>query len=329
MNIKIRDIAVTSGRETVKNNYFIERFKREHDRDIGELLKNFGKDERRVIFNKEDTTISLGIKVAKKIIKRSGLSGQDIDMILFSSQFPEYTVPTQALIIHNAINCKADAFIMDVNVNCLGMVSAVDTAIRYLKEKRHFKRALVIGADYMTIHCKKYDSFTFPMFGDSACALILEKTDEPSRLIGSSYKTNSGEYEMVRYPACGTSSLYNTNNKDDMKILWNPFDASFVPKCAKEAIDDVLKEHNLKISDIDWFCVSQFALPMIEAISEACGVDKEKFIYIGDKYGYTGTSSPFIAFYEAVKQGKIKRGDYIVFWSVAVYWTSCALIIRY
>lgn len=329
MNIRIRDIAVTSGRETVKNNYFIDRFKKEHDRDIGELLNNFGKNERRIIGKKEDTTISLAINVAKKIMKRSGLTGEDIDMIIFSSQFPEYTVPTQALIIHKAINGKKGAFVMDMNVNCLGMVAAVDTTIRYLKDKIHFKRALVIGSDYMTVHCKQYDSYTFPMFGDSACALILEKTDEPSRLIGSSYKTNSEQCQMVKYPACGLSSLYSIDNKDDMRILWNPFNADFVPNCAKEAIYDVLIKHNLKISDIDLFCVSQFALPMLKEISKVCEVDEEKFIYIGDKYGYTGTSSPFIALYEAIKQGRVKRGDYIVFWSVAVYWTSCALVIRY
>ena len=262
-------------------------------------------------------------------MRRNNLTGEDIDMIIFSSQFPEYTCPSQALKIHQAINGKLDTFVMDVNVNCLGMISAVDTAIRYLKDKKQYQRALIIGSDYMTIHCSVKDEFTYPMFGDSACALILEKTGDTSRLIGTSYKTNSDNCDMVKYPACGGSALYKVDSAEDIKLLWNPFETDFVPKCAKEAIDDVLKKHNLNMSDISLFCTSQFAFPMIKKISEECKVDLDKFVYIGDKYGYTGTSSPFIALYEAIKEKRIKKGDYIVLWSVAVYWTSCAMIIRY
>ena len=327
MNIKIRNIEIEHAKKTVTNDYFINHFKKQ-GKDINHLLSAFGKNERKVIDNNEDTTITLGIKVAQKIMKNSGLTGEDIDMIIFSSQFPEYTLPTQALIIHKAIGGKNKAMVMDMNVNCVGMIVAVDNAVRYLKEKEDFKRALVIGSDYVTIHCKKTDELTYPMWGDCACAVILEKTEEPCGVVGSSYYTNSEQWDIVKFPECGLSKSY-TQPDENKKIFWTPFDGTFISKYAKESIYDILDKHKIKFSDIKAFCISQFAYPIIKCMEDEFGVHDGRFVYIGDKYGYTGTSSPFLALYEAIKSGQVNKGDYVALWSVGTNWTTCALVIKY
>lgn len=328
-NIKIRNIEVISGDKIINNDYFLKHFKTQ-GKEINGLLDAFGKKERKIIDKKSnENTLTLGIKVAKKIMKTSGLIGEDIDMIIFTSQFPEYTLPTQALFIHKAIKGKPECLIMDSNINCLGMVAGVDVAVRYLREKSYFKRALVIGSDYATIHCKTTDELTYPMWGDSACAVILEKTDEDYGMIGSSYYTNSDNPDMVLFPKCGYSHIYNEIEADNMKIEWNPFSSEFITTIAKQSVNKVLEYHNLKMKDINAFCFSQFALSLIKAMANEFNVDEEKFIYSGDKYGYTGTSSPFIAFYEGIKAGKIKKGDNIVFWSVGTNYTTCALLFKY
>lgn len=329
MNIKIKEIEIECGSNIVKNDYYIEHFKNQ-GKDISTLLNTFGKNERRVA-GEHDTSLSLGIKAAQKVLKKANLNGNDIDMIIFSSQLPEYTFPTQALIVHREIGGKSSCLVLDCNVNCLGMISAIDTAVRYLREKNYYNRALVIGADCMTRACDESNEHSYPMFGDCASAVILEKTEEDCGMVGSTYRTNS-DYsdEFVRYPQCGYSSIYNEELEEkDKRLLWQPFDATFVPQTAKDAIDEVLEKHNLKQEQINTYCVSQFALPMLNNIANELGEPTEKFIYVGDKYGYTGTSSPFMALYEGINSGKIKRGDYVVFWSVAVYWTTCAMIFRY
>lgn len=328
MNIKIRNITIQTGNEVVKNEFFIKHFEKQH-KNIGNLLKAFGKNERRMIGTDQDNTVSLGVKVAKKIMKSSNLTGDDIDIIIFSSQFPEYTLPTQALIVHKAIKGKAKCMVMDTNVNCVGMLVAVDMATRYLKEKDSFKRALIIGSDYVTIHCAENDELTYPMWGDCACAVILEKTDEDCGIVGSSYYTDSQNWDIVKYPKCGLSSIYNADSIDDMKILWNSFDGTFISKFAKESLEEVLDKHHLLLDDIKVFCFSQFALPIIDCMEKEFKVNREKFIYVGDRYGYTGTSSPFLALYTAIKEGKVKRGDYVALWSVGTNWTTCAMIIKY
>lgn len=327
-NIKIRNIEIECAKSTISNDYFIEHFK-EQGKDIDNLLKAFGKNERKMIQDNEDSTISLGINVAKKIMKSSGLTGDDIDMIIFSSQFPEYTLPTQALIIHKAIGCKNKAMVMDMNVNCVGMVVAVDNAVRYLKGKDDFKRALVIGSDYVTVHCKENDELTYPMWGDCACAVILEKTEEDCGIVGASYYTNSEQWDVVKYPECGLSNIYDANSNNDRKILWNSFDGTFIAKYAKESLNDILVKHNVKMDEIKAFCFSQFAYPIIDCMKKEFEIHDDRFIYVGDKYGYTGTSSPFLALHDAIKEGKVKRGDYVALWSVGTNWTTCALVIKY
>lgn len=330
MNIKIRSIRVQHPMDVVDNHYFINLFKKQ-GKDIQSLLNAFGKKERKIIKDSSDNTLTLGIKAALKVLKTSGLTGKDIDMIVFSSQFPEYTAPTQALMVHHAIKGKTECMVMDMNVNCVGMLVALDNTARYLMQKKHFSRALIIGSDYMTIHCKKNDELTYPMFGDCAVAMIIEKSEDDCGVIGSIYKTNSDFCDAVKYPSCGLSSLYKDDiTMNDRKLLWSQIDASNNNSdSAVGSVKKLLSQNNLHISQIKAFCFSQFALSSLKACAAALGVSEEKFIYIGDEYGYTGTSSPFLALYEGIKRGQIQRGDYVILWTIGINWTTCATLLKY
>ncbi|AOR22784.1 ketoacyl-ACP synthase III [Clostridium taeniosporum] len=328
MNVKIKVIETEYPDNIVKNEFYINHFK-EQGKDINRLLEAFGRNERRIVNNNNDTTLSMGIKASLKALESANLTGDDIDLIIFSSQFPEYMCPTQALIVHNAIKGKSDAIVMDLNVNCLGMLVTLDTAARQLLQNHKLKRALIIGADYASIHMKRSDEFTYPMFGDAGCAMILEKTDEECGFIDSDYFTDSEKCSAVMYPACGSSSYYkDTTSYDDMKFGWSECNDDVI-HIAVNSIKKLLKDNNLKVSDVSAFCLSQFALPLANGCIDRLRLDSEKVIFIGDKFGYTGTSSPFMAFNEGVKSGKIKRGDYVVFWSIAATKTACSVLFKY
>lgn len=332
MNIKIRGIEISYPKNTVDNQYFIDLFDKQ-GKNIRKLLQMYGGAERKIGDNNTTSTITLGISAAKKVLEKNNIDGSDIDLIMFSSQFPEYTCPMQALIIHNLINGskEKETVVMDINVNCVGMISALDFASRYLLEKPQFKKALLIGADYISIHCSRNDEVVFPLFGDAGCAMILEKTDEDCGFIDSVSYANSRNYDIFQYPGCGSSSLYDLNiNSDNKKIVSVvPPDSTEIMQAAKMSIEKVLKNNNLKISDIGCFCISQGSIVFKNKLSEMMDIPGEKIINIANKYGYTGTSSPFIAFYEGIKANKIKRGDYIVFWSIGTNWAVHTVLIKY
>jgi 3-oxoacyl-[acyl-carrier-protein] synthase-3 len=94
-------------------------------------------------------------------------------------------------------------------------------------------------------------------------------------------------------------------------------------------IKKILNENNLTVDDIKMFCFSQYAYASIEEFREVLGIDESKSIFIGNEYGYTGTSSPFIALYESLKKGLIKRDDYVMFWTVGAGSENISLLLKY
>lgn len=326
-NIKIRGIEVYHPENKITNNFYIEHFKKQ-GKDVTGLLNALGRDERYVINNDEDNTLSMGLKAVEKLLAKEELSGEDIDLIIYSSQFPEYTMPTQASIVHGAINGSKTAMCQDINVNCVGMVVAYENACRQLLSNKHFKRALIVGSDYSTIHCNADDENTYPLFGDCACAVVIEKTDEENiGFIDSFYESEASIVDKVIFPAKGTSKSYNTDDYN-RKIRWEQFDASFVFEHIVHSYNVLLERNNLKSKDINKFCLSQFTNGFSIGVSQMLDRPLDDFIYIGDKYGYTGTSSPFIALYEGLKSGQIKKGDKVFMWSIAIGWTTCAVLFQ-
>lgn len=333
MNIKIREIAIKYPETVVGDEFFKDYFNKQ-GKDITNLLKSFGKSERRVVLGNSDSTLSLGIKAALKVLDKAAIEGKDIDMIVFASQFPEYTCPSQGLILHNAIcgNNKEEVMTLDLNANSSGMVVAFDTITSYLLSKKNFNKALLVGADYLTVHCNKDDEKSLALFGDVACALILEKTNEECGIIDTVSYCNSKNYDSIVYPQCGFSYFWEDNiNNYNKKILINDknSDINFVVKVAKESIEKILENNNLKIEDIAAFCFSQGSIKNRYKFIDNIGIPPEKFIHVSDKYGETGVSSPFICLYEGIKTGMIKRGDYVILNSYSFGYVIETVLIKY
>jgi 3-oxoacyl-[acyl-carrier-protein] synthase-3 len=219
---------------------------------------------------------------------------------------------------------------MDSNSNCAGMVVAVEQTCRYMLGNPQIKYALVIGSDYNSINCNPDDEITFSNYGDASSAVILEKVEDKVGFIDSQYYSDSREAKNVLFPAVGLSNLYNKDIQNtDVHIKWIPFDGTCVIKPAVESMEEMIKKHNLTKKDIGAYCLSQFSYKNIQLIQEELQEDMNKMIYVGDEFGYTGTSSPFLALYRGIEQGKIKRGDHLFFWSVGTGWQICTMLFKF
>jgi 3-oxoacyl-[acyl-carrier-protein] synthase-3 len=329
-NIKIRELAIYHPEKQVDNSYYLDFF-RSQNKEIAGLLRSLGRQNRYIIDNEFENTITMGIEAAFNVLTKANLKGSDMDMIIFSSQFPEYTIPSQSLILHSAIDGKEDAICFDTNANCVGMLITVSNTIHSMLGNPHVKRALIVGADFASVHCKKDDEMTYPNFGDAAAAIILEKTsDSEIGFIDSMCKVNGSSWRSVKYPSCGSSKLYDDAlTIADKNMDWKPFNGKETIQYAIESINTLLKRNNLVIDNIDHFCFSQYAKFFSTLTAEKLNQDVSKFIYVGDKYGYTGTSSPFMAMHEGIKDGRIKRGDLVCLWSLGHFWNICTIFIRY
>ncbi|AJY75634.1 3-oxoacyl-[acyl-carrier-protein] synthase III C-terminal domain-containing protein [Paenibacillus beijingensis] len=328
-NVQIKSVAVYHPDNSVGNDYYLERLKAK-GADITNLLAVLGRDKRYIIDNEQENSLTMAVNAAQSALNKAGLSGEDIDMIVYSSQTPEYLFPTNAIMVHNQIGGKASAICLDSNASCAGMVVAVEQASVYMSANPAVKRALIIGSDHVSPITDESEAVYFSAFGDAAAAVILERVEGAANagLIDSAYYTCSEPINASLYPPKGLSNIYK-QSIEKLKIVTNPFDTDMASKVAAEMIPDLLERNNVPLERVSAFCFSQFAVMYVNVLQEKLGLEKEKCIYIGDEFGYTGTSSPFIALHKAVESGQVKRGDDVIFWTVGTGWQNIVMLYRY
>lgn len=328
MCIRIVDVVTVTGKNKVDNEYYINKFKEEFNNDIRHLVEDVVGRKERYIADENQTTLTMAAEAVDKVLENNNLQGSDIDLIVFTSQLPEYTMPTQAVLIHRHIKGKEECNVMDLNVACVGMLRGLELCKKYVSDKEaNINKILLIGSDKVSSHSQSDDAFVMTAFGDGACAVLLERTEEEN-WVGSANITMSEKAQMITFPECGMSNI--SNYKDDaLKISWYGINVDKELSSMNRATRKVLDRYNINVKDIDWVCPSQFTQEVYKKVSDELNVPIEKVIYVGDKYGYTGTSSPFFAFKEGIDSGKIKRGDMILFTSIGLGTTVCSILMKY
>ncbi|WP_239618586.1 ketoacyl-ACP synthase III [Cohnella mopanensis] len=326
--VRIRDIGIYHPANEVANDYYIERF-RKQGTDVTGLLKALGRDKRYVIEDSGENSLTMSIEASNNVLRSSGLTGRDIDLIIFTSQTPEYLLPSNALKLHNALGGDLNTVCFDINANCAGMLVAVEQASRYMLGNPRIERALVVGADSISVHSPNEPVY-HSNFADSAVAVILERASDTRGFIDSVYQTDTSVINNSLFPAQGLSNLYREEyTAKDAQIKFMPFDDSVCVDSAVDTVRILLERNGLAKEEIGSFLFSQFSIGNLKLVSERLGIDADKVPYIGDRYGYTATNSPFVALYEALKEGKIARGDYLVFWTVGAGWQNVSLLLQY
>ncbi len=326
--VQIRDIAIYHPDKEVFNSYYIEKFQKVGT-DVTGLLKALGRDKRYVIDNPSENSLTMSVEASKKVLQSAGLTGPDLDLIIFTSQTPEYLLPSNALKLHNALGGDKNTICFDINANCAGLLVAVEQAARYMASNPRVERALVVGADHFSVHTPDNPVY-HSNFADSAVAIILDRTMATKGFIDSVYQTDTSVINNSLFPANGLSNLYREEfTAKDAQVQFTPFDDSVCVDSALDSIQVLLKRNELSKEDIGTFLFSQFSLGNVKLVSERLGLDESKIPYVGDKYGYTATNSPFLALHDEIKEGKVNRGDYLLFWTVGAGWQNVSILMQY
>lgn len=329
-NVDIIGLEIYHPNNKVENDFFINHFSK-LGIDAEPLMKHLGRKERYLAADGENS-LTMAYKAATKAIEKSNISPEDIDMIIFVSETPEYFVPTNALKLNNMLGSKCAHLVFDMNDNCIGMLTAMDLASRYMFSNKKIKYALIVGSLYITGMVRTDCVVSYPNIADGSAAIVLENIPDckiKSGYIDSNYYTNSMNHNFMESPKCGFSKL---NNKDveenNKKLLWIPHDVSFFSDDWKQLICDLLERNGMEPNDINHYLFSQFSLPDGLITLEKLGVPVEKTTTVGEKYGYTGCASPFFALYDSINDGKVKQGDYIVLFSVGAGYSMSAVLLK-
>ncbi len=328
-NIVIKELAVYYPEHSVGNQYFIDHF---GDKNVASLMSHLGR-ENRYFADEDETSLSMAFRACEKVLRYSGTNAEDIDMIVFSSETPEYTAPTNSLKLNHMLGAKNAHILYDINNNCIGMLTALDLVSNYARSKKSIKQILVVGSLLISSVVNKNDPVTYPNFGDSAAAVLLEALDEEEErgfMGAASYFADADYHDSIVMPMCGYSKMYDGNLDDESKKWsWKPFDFNFLPDNWAKLIRENLKDNNLVPADVDHFVFSQFSKPDTVKTLEKLEVDTENFSYVGDEYGYTGVTSPIFGLREAIMTGKVTEGSKVILCSVGAGYTMVSVLYKF
>lgn len=327
--IRISGIAVYHPEKVLTNDFFIEHFQQK-GKDVRHLLEDvYGRERRYVIdknSEKREDTLTMQIEAAKRVLKQCSLEGKDMDMVICASQVPEYVVPASSMFVHRAIEGKKESFCYDVNANCTGMLLALENMYRYMASNQSIQKVLIVGGEYTSQVQNPENEMGYGVFGDAACAIILERSDEQAELLDSEFFVNDKFCEAMVFPACGMSRIYDVG-KSGLYSTMGSVDCGMTEVASR--IQAMLTRHHLEINDISAFCFSQFVKQNVEFLRQRLNIPDEISPYVGDEYGYTGVTSPFIAFYKAIEAKKVKHGDYVLFWTIGSGVQHIIMLIKY
>ncbi|MBO4999161.1 MAG: ketoacyl-ACP synthase III [Lachnospira sp.] len=326
-NIIIKETGIYTPANEINNDYFAEHFRR-LGVDATGLMEHLHR-HKRYFADRDESSLSMGYEAAKNVLEKADVSPADLDMIVFASDTPEYTSPTNALKLNHLLNAKNAHRVYDINCNCIGMLVAMDTIAAYAKQNPSIKKILLVGSMHVSSVVNYKDSVVYPNFGDSAAAILLENVqEEQSRgILSATYFTDSNYHDTIVLPACGHSKelLYEVP-KENRRLQWTPFDFNFLSDNWTKIIEQLLEEHSISVEDISYFIFSQFSDADNLLTLEKLGADKDKYIFVGDKYGYTGVSSPIMALNEI--RDDLKEDSYLIFCSVAAGYSMNAILYR-
>lgn len=330
-SVEITGVAVYHPENEVDNGEYVEYFKN-RGMDITHMFEVLGKERRYILSDERENSLTMGFEAAKRVLDSSSTLPSEIDIVVFVSDMPEYFSPSNAVFLHKWLGLKQETLVFDMNQNCTGMITALDVIGTYLRSNKRYKKALLVSAFSGSRMGRKDTPVGYGVFGDGAGAIVLEacEYEEQRGLVASYYKTNSVETEKMVYPEVGFSNVYHESTTMDQRLLkWAVETDSFIPGEFEKALDELAGDLGIEVTAFDHLFVSQISLGIIHEVSNLTGISIDRFTYVGDRFGYTGNSSPVFTMEEALRTGKIVRGQYVVLLSIGAGHTVCGTVFKF
>ncbi len=234
----------------------------------------------------------------------------DVDLIVVSTFTADQLAPTTADMLQMKLGIE-EATCFDVSAGCTGFIYAMKVVGALLQSGMH-KKAIVVGAETLSKVTEWDNRSTCVLFGDGAGAVLLERSEQSN--FKSFYTKSIVDHENVLY----VEGIENTNfmhkgektnpviKMDGTKVF------KFASKVVVDAIEKALEQANLTIDDIACIIPHQANERIIKSVSKGSKIPLNKFYLNIDSYGNTSSASIPIALSEAVQDGTVKRGDYVL-----------------
>jgi len=275
------------------------------------ITSRTGIKERRVAAD-DMTSADMGRLASEKALEMSGLSNEDIDLVIAATVTPDYRLPSNACVIQEQLDLN-NAVAFDVVAACAGFINALAVADMHIASG-NYKRALVIGTEKLTAITNYRDRGTCVLFGDAAGAVVVEASDNGHGVVSSFMKSNGHLRRWLWMPTGGVRNPYTADfdydGSDKIEMNGSEVFRVAVKEMAK-AVETVIARAGITTEDVSLLIPHQANLRIIDAIARRLKFPKEKIYLNIEEFGNTSAASVPLALDQAHRQGRIRPGDYV------------------
>jgi len=272
------------------------------------------------------TTGDLAFEASLRAMQAAGVVAADIDLIVLGTTTPDIIFPSTACLLQHRLGANGCAA-FDVNAACSGFLYALGIANQFVRSGTS-KCALVVGAETLSRMIDWSDRGTCVLFGDGAGAVVLKADDETGIL--STHLHADGAHKELLYNPVGVSVGFKDEPNHGVKVMMSGNDVFKVAvKTLDAVVEETLAHHGLDRHAIDWLIPHQANLRIITATARRLDMPMERVIVTVDRHGNTSAASVPLALDEAVRSGKVKRGELLLLEAFGGGFTWGSALLRY
>lgn len=284
------------------------------------IVTRSGIRERRIAAA-DETVATMGFESAKNAIEAAQINPQDIELIIVATTSHSHAYPSAACQVQGLLNID-DAISFDLAAACTGFVYALSVADQFIRAGK-VKKALVIGSDLNSRKLDETDRSTVVLFGDGAGAVILEASEQEgiisTHLHASADKNNA---LVLAQPERGIekSGYIEMQGNETFKLAVREL---------SNVVEETLLANNLDKKDLDWLVPHQANLRIITATAKKLEMDMSQVVVTLDKYANNSAATVPVALDEAVRDGRIQRGQLLLLEAFGGGWTWGSALVRF
>ena len=284
----------------------------------------------RHIAAENEASSDLSTRVAEQLLKKRGISAEEIDIIIVATVTPDHFAPSTAALVQNNIGAS-NAWGFDLSGACTGYLYGLETGSKFISCGK-YNKVMVIGVDTMSSILDFTDRDTCVLFGDGAGGAILEPTESGAGILDSILHMDGAGGSFLHVPGGGSrmpSTIESVNSKqhyitqDGKKVF------KFAVKGMADVSEKIMAQNNLTGDSISLFIPHQANKRIIDAAAKRLGLPDEKVFINIDKYANTTAATIPIGIVEAVETKRLKKGDNLILASFGAGFTWGATYIKW
>ena len=284
--------------------------------DIDDFVSNVVGIRERHVCGDDESAADLATEAARRALEDAGLAAEDVDLIVLATDTPEYISPATSVVVQHRLGARR-AGTFDVNCACAGFVTALDAATKYVvADPASYRNVLVVGVYAMSKFLDWTEKKTATIFADGAGAVVLQATDEGPGFLASRLVADGSYHGHMGIYAGGTRMPITEEVLSEGRFTKVRFVQKYPPEVNVEGwpriVGEVLEKAGLRLEDVALFLFTQVNLSTIVEVMRRLELPMGRTHTVMQKWGYTGSACIPMVLDDAVREGKLKRGDIFI-----------------